>query len=793
MNRLVRILMVLAGAVVAIAFMITAYAGITWVRASSAPLAVYEGEASVAGLDGEVIIRRDTNAVAHIQAQSEADAWFALGFVHAQDRLFQMDLMRRTFSGRLSALVGGRAVMSDKLYRLADLPAKVERTLDALPERDRAMVDAYAAGVNAYLGSDLFRATPEHILLHAEMAPWTALDTVFVSLQFNNFPGPFSDHATFQTRLAMHAPAPDALAFMRPYRPDTPAHIEESGPVEVVRVQPTKQGEYSNAWAVDGRFSASGAPLLANDPQLPTTSPGVWQLARLTWPGRDLAGATAPGQPGVFMGRSQTTAWVVTYAAVDTSDASLLRRSPDDPDRYLTAQGPRSYEVESVEIEVRFGANRRFDIRRSPAGVVLPQAFVSLPLAQEDYDVAVLDRSDVAECECLIPALLELNRAVDVNGMIEAMSIFQSAPINLILADSEGAIGYVMPGGIPDRPSETGAAIRINPSAEPPFTGLIPFENNPRVINPERGRIISANQAVAGVDYPHFLTGLPADTNRARRIATLLEARPVHDADDFAAMQADTLSIAAQTLVPVLLQTDPADAADAALIEALSTWNRRYDAPGPGPLIFNAWIGALNEAVLADELGPMADVANRDGRLLGLSAVLDGPLSHWCDDRATADEESCAAMLSATLTQARARLETRWGPDPTGWRWIEAAEYEAPHLAFAGIPVLGEAFSRPIAYPGGPDVNRVFGWHWDEGLDPQGGRLLSPSLQMIVDLADPEAARFSVSSGQSGHFRSPHYHDLAEIWLRGEYITLQPPREEARVLRLSPQAVTSPG
>ncbi len=786
MALLLRIIAIGLAAIVTLALLIAGYAGLTWMRASNASLAVYEGEARLAGLQGDVAIRRDAYAVPHIEAESEADAWFALGFVHAQDRLFQMDLMRRTFSGRLSALVGGQALQTDRLFRLAGLPGKAARALERFPDPDRAMVEAYAAGVNAYVNSDLFAPTPEHILLHAPMEPWTALDTVYVSLQFSNFAGPFTDDALIPARLARHAPAPDAVEFLRPYRPDTPAHIEDSGPVEAVRVQAAKVGELSNAWVVDGRFSASGAPLLANDPQLPTTSPGVWQLARLSWPGQELAGVTAPGQPGVFVGRSDTTAWGVTYASVETSDASLLRRDPDDPSRYLTPDGPRAYEIEIAEIEIRFGADDRFEIRRAPAGVVIPDSLRSSPIAEDSYDVAVLDRSDVADCECLIPAMLQVNRAADLDGMMQGMAIYQSAAINLLLADSAGRIGYVMPGGVPQRPAEVGAVIRDNPDGAPPFTRLVPYAENPRVVDPPRGRIISGNQAVAGADYPHFLTARPTDSNRARRILELLQARPVHDPDSFAAMQADTLSIGARTLTPILSQTEPAGPADAALLDALAAWDGRYDAESPAPLIFTAWIHALNEALLADELGEMAWLADQDPRLHGLTAVLDGPLSHWCDDQSTPDEEDCAAMLQTTLSTARARLEARWGPDPAGWRWIEAAEYRAPHLAFAGLPVLGEAFARTLAYPGGPDVNRVFHWPWSEGIDPQGGRPFSPSLQMIVDLADPAGARFSVSSGQSGHFRSPHYHDLAEVWMRGEYVTLSEPGDDVRTLRLTP-------
>jgi penicillin amidase len=467
---------------------------------------------------------------------------------------------------------------------------------------------------------------------------------------------------------------------------------------------------------------------------------------------------------------------------VDSTDHSLLKRDPDDPDGYLTPEGPRDYAVEKPEIHVRFAPDRTLTIRRSPAGVILSR---NNPFADAGYDLARLDQSDVSPCACMLSVMLQVGRARSAMEIRDALSVYRSEPANLVFADRAGNIGYVMPGGIPERPAEVGGRLRINPDGSPPFTRLIPYEENPMVLNPPSGRLISANQAIAGREYPHYLSVAPRDVNRARRIAELLDARAIHDVDSFRAMQLDTESIAARNLLPILLQTPPANPADGELLDMLSEWDARFERDSAGPLIFSAWLGKILDAVFHDELGPMTGFVHGGDNQRALLAVLSGELAHWCDDRTTEPEDSCIDILSKTLTQVREQLAARWGADPRAWRWGQAVAHPAPHIAFRNIPVLGKAFERRMEPAGGPDALTHIAFPWRDGVDPESG-YSSPYMRMIVDLADPERALFALNSGQSGHFRSPHYHDLGELLAAGEYVRIDDPGGEARTLRLQP-------
>ncbi|NDY96263.1 penicillin acylase family protein [Wenzhouxiangella limi] len=764
------------------------YAAFTWWRASTVPLPDYAGEVSVQGLSGAVVVKRDQYAIPYIDAQSEQDAWFALGYAHAQDRLFQMDVVRRAMSGRLSELMGPLTLRVDQLAHIRGFPSKARETLEALPPRERQMVDAYVAGVNAYLSAGDDVRAPEHVLLHAQMEPWTPLDTVFVSFGLSR---PFTDGgAMLREQFRKQAPIGDqALDYFQPFRSDTPLHLEASAGPESGSAPFESRSGYSNAWVLSGRLSESGLPLLANDPHMPVQTPGLTYAAHLSWPGREVVGVTAPGAPGFIMGRTNSIAFGVTFAtgSVDTADFSILQRDPDDPDRYLTPVGARNYEIETVRIPVRFGDEKEFTVRRSPAGVVFPRTFMRHPIIDDDQDLVVLDRFDVTECECQLAGFLQLARADNAEEVIEAMSVFGGEPVNVLFADTEGDIGYVMPGGIPERTSQVGASVPDNPSARPPFAQLVAYAENPKLINPASGRIISANQAIAGSDYPHYLSDAGRDVNRARRIQELLDARVRHDLDSFQEMQLDTLSPAARDLLPYLRAATPLNEADRPLWEIVSTWDGRYDADTAAPLIFSVWVSELLSAIFADELGPLAAVAQGQiDNVMPLLAALEGDLAGWCDDRTTDGvDESCDALVAESLSRARERLETRWGENPDQWRWGQAMAHDAPHILFRGLPLLGDVFSRSLQMPGGPDSLRAALMPWSDTLDPDPPSS-TPFMKMLVDMADPDAARFAFRAGQSGHFRSPHYNDLAQLWMDGQYISVDDPGPDARVLTLRP-------
>ena len=782
-----RILIGLAAFLAVIIILPALYLGVTLWRAHGG-LPEWNGDVAVAGLDGPVEILRDANGVAYIHASTRRDAIFAQGFVHAQDRFWQMAVTRQTMAGRLAEWMGRPALDSDRYMRHFAGEAMARRLLDQFPEEERPLLEAYAAGVNVWLDSPAYRRPPEMVILHVQPERWRPEDVFLIWRGFYEAISIFGMES-FLARIRGIAAHPSAENMLDGSTDVTVPIIPAAESDQTMqRSQPIKQGSFSNSWLLSGEHTASGLPLLANDPQLQATLPNIWHLVHLSFDERRLVGASAPGVPGIFVGHNGRVAWGATAAMVDVHDIALVQVDPDNPGRYR--RGPnepwQDFSIRSEPIRVRFGRSVEQAIRQTPEGIVrlweeMPEAhFRDQPGTQREYRYLGLD-FDTSPA-----AQLRINMADNVEQALHAAAAFRGPPFNMSVADVDGTVAYLMAGAIPLRPEAHARTIALVPDDSNARTYL-PFSENPRMINPASGRIVTANQRVIGDEYPHYLSDWYAPPDRALRIHEMLDQREVHDPASFLAMQMDTLSPPARRMVPMMLEAEPASEADAELTQRLADWDYRFDLDSTGPLIFLVWGELLSRAILNDEMGPVW--AGRRHGFNITERALNGRHPEWCNNINTADRiETCAELLAKILTEAREMLEANFGNDPDAWTWGRQKHLE-PHLGFAGLPVLDRLFSRRLPRPGGPETGFIN--YIGTGYAPDFSRsFFNSSLQMILDLSDLESSLFMISGGQSGHFRSPHYHDLTPAWTRGERFTIPSDREQIEIaaeLRLRPQ------
>ncbi|MCX7960014.1 MAG: penicillin acylase family protein [Burkholderiales bacterium] len=751
------------------------------------------GDIRLAGLGGPVEVLRDRYGIPHIHAQSLTDAVFALGFVHAQDRLWQMEINRRIAAGRLSEVVGPAGLETDRFLRTLGIRRAAEANLNALDEETRSLLRAYADGVNAFLATDPVLPV-EFWLTGVRPEPWTPADSIaWVKMMAWDLGGNWRSEV-LRMRLAKTLPLSRIHQFLPPYPGESPPEIAdlkalygslERGAVQIaedlvrlVASAPGADGDSlgSNNWAVSGERSASGKPLLANDPHLGLTAPPVWYFAHLSAPGVNVIGATLPGVPAVVLGRNDRIAWGFTNTGPDVQDLYLEKL--DAAGNYLAPDGPRPFRVVEETIRVKGAEPERLRVRISRHGPVISD--VSRPAAEaapRGYAVA-LAWTALAEDDRTMQAAIKIARARDWESFLEAARDFHTPQQNMVYADVEGNIGFVAAGRVPVRKPENdlkGMAPAPGWLAKYDWAGYIPFEELPRAFNPPSGAIVTANHRITPQGYARFITSEWQPPYRAERIRALLEASPKHTVESFARIQADVLSLAMRELLPRLLAARPRSEEARRALASLATWDGTMASDRPEPLIAWGWWRELARAIYADELAD-AFRANWRERARFLAKVLSGEAAEWCDDVRTAAVETCEEQLAVSLEAALSDLKKRYGEDMKAWRWGRAHEARHEHRPLGRQPLLARLFDIAVPSPGDAYTVNVGRSNFNDEARPFANRHAA-SLRAIYDLADPERSLFIHSGGQSGNVLSPHYAAFSEAWAKNEYIPMVTRRE----------------
>ena len=753
-----------------------------------------DGRLVVRGPKAEIRIARDAEGVPLIAALNEEDAAFGLGFVHAQDRLFQMELQRRYGTGRLAEIFGPEAVTIDRQMRVLGLYRAAETEVPFLSSTVRRGLEAYAAGVNAFLASRRGALPPEFLLLRFAPEPWRPADSlVWGKLMAVQLGGNYRGEL-LRARMARTVPAGD-LAFLYPeYPKDAPTTLSDMLPIyrrlaldALYAALPPVVGPIfaSNNWVVDGRHSASGKPLLANDPHLEFGAPGFWYLARLETPQHQIAGGTAAGSPFVLVGHNERIAWGLTTTTADVEDLFVERIDPVDPGRYLTPEGSAAFASRRETILVRGQTPVDITIRTTRHGPVLSDV---LPPGAADpgFALALAATFTIPE-DRSAEALWEINRATDWPSFREALRNFVGPMQNIVYADVDGTIGFIAPGLVPIRRSGEGWLPVPGWTGEYDWVGFVPFAELPSAINPPSGHFVSANNKIVPAAYPYFLSRDWDLPNRAERIEALLATTPIQTPALSAAIEADTLSLMARRLVPLMTRISTADEASDEAIRRLRRWDFHMDRDRVEPLLFTAWLREFSRETLFDRLGDAA-TGYWDLRPRVMEAVLTEH-KDWCDDPKQPGHRGCSVRLTDSLKTALAQLRQVYGADITQWRWGRAHVAMFANPVFSRIPVLRDWLDISIPTSGGYDTldrgpstirddARPFAQHFGAGL------------RIITDLAAPNGSTMMITPGQSGNPVSGHFADLLLRWR--DFAWLAPDRSKAvATLVLAPEPLGS--
>jgi penicillin G amidase len=760
----------------------TLAAGLYWLNRSAPTL---EGVQDLSALAARVEVVRDRNGVPHIFAGSATDAYIAQGYVHAQDRLAQMDMMRLVARGRLAEFVGRPGIASDRFMRGVDLVAQAEKSLAAMSPDARRALESYARGVNAFLEAPDTVLPLEFRIADRVPEPWTPVDSLLwgqvMALQLS---GNWRDELTRLRLAARHRV--DILGAMWPTWPAdeaTTLKTQAAGisPQAIDRLfaalPPSPVSPHaSNGWIFSGARTTTSKPLLANDPHLQLGSPSVWYLMRMDAPGFRRVGASAPGVPGIVLGHNTRVAWGMTTTGADTFDLFIERLARDDATRYDTPEGPKPFEIRKHAITIKDEAEPlRFDVRWTRHGVVLADVAGQESEAAPAGHVLVLASTLFLEGNTTGEALLRMNAATNVETFLEAAASWRAPVQNMFVADTDGRIALAAAGALPKR--KLGDGWQPNPgwNGEYDWDGLVETPDLPRAIDPESGFLMNANNRLAGDEGGPFITRDWDAPFRGLRLQAGLGDAQAQDLGNARTWQLDAVSTFAQAFMRKLEGWEPAEADARFYLSMLRDWDGDMLRSRPEPLIFNTWMRSLRNVALEALLGADASASGVAGRefphLLLAAAANEGVLCERAD---------CRAMLADSLRRASTALIQAYGQNRAGWRWgaTHAAAFE--HPVWSRVPYLRNWWRFSVASDGDNyTVNR--GTAGARGSLVEFPHVHGASLRALYDLADLSRAQFIIAPGQSGHPLSAHWGDLAGLWANGRYVTIAGTRDEVRI------------
>lgn len=746
-----------------------------------------EGRVSVSGLSAAVDVLRDADGIAHLFAKTPADAYYALGYVHAQDRMWQMEMNRRMATGTLAEVFGAQALPSDRVFRTLGLQAIAERNLAALDANTRATLDAYSQGVNAYLAGHPVLA-PEFVIAGFRPGPWQPSDSLaFFRLMAWRMAGNLWDELATAQLSQQFSPAqvaelmPAYPGDQRPVLPDLKQRYAGTGSpwAGLLAALPERQpvGIGSNSWALAGSRTDSGKPLLANDPHLMLSAPTLWYLAQLHAPGLDVIGATLPGMPGVILGRNQHVAWSFTNTHSDVVDLFLEKQLPGDSSHYLTPEGSAAFAVREERIRVKDGDDVLLRVRSTRHGPVISDVLERAGHLAGEGRVIALEWVGLRDDDLSLQFPLKAALAVDGSGLLAATRDFHSPQQNIVYADTAGSIGFIAAGRVPQRQADNdlmGRAPSPGWEARYDWQGFIPFDDLPQQRDPANGELVTANQKITPPGYNRWITSNWVLPYRAERIHELLAEGVKRSRDGMQRLQMDASNPVARQLLPLMLQVPAHDARTREAVQRLANWDGAMLRERAEPLIYAEWLRLFTERLYGERLGDLFEQIGAHNPAFIASVLSDrAGASRWCGEAlGEADGvTACRRLLGDSLAQALDNLSQQYGDAMSGWQWGDAHKAVSRHAVFGDVPVLSRLFNLSIANDGGRDTVNYAGYYYDpvsrQYLDDVG-----PGLRAVYDLNDPQASGFILSSGQSGNPFSAHYSDMLEGWANGRLVPM---------------------
>jgi penicillin amidase len=709
------------------------------------------GKISLDGLVGEVKIITDVWGVPHIYAENEEDLFFACGFIHASERMWQMDLTRRIGFGRLAELFGRAVLKRDKFVRVMGLKEAAKKDLTEISPQMKDLLYAYSRGINSWLNTRKGKWAPEFFIMRYRPEPWSPLDTIIIKqvmamLLCTDYPSEVV-RANLINRLG-----PEKAREILEKDVETPSFVTAtsslSGFLDVAFPQ------QSNGWVIAGEWTESGKPLLANDPHLEINLPPVWYEMHLVCPTLNAIGVTIPGVPWIIIGHNDFITWGVTNSTVDTQDL-YLERFNRSGDMYWDKGEwePLMKTEELIRVKGKEEPERLEVLWTSRGPVLSPHIITS----QNPMSL----KWTIFEEERTFDAYHLLNKSRNWEDFSAALSLFDSPSQNFVYADKNGNIGSYLGGKIPLRSKE--AALFPYPSWQNggDWQGYLEEEEKPNLFNPEEGMIITANDRIVPEDFPHYL-GVDWDAPfRAERIKELLIQRDKHSVKSLQAIQNDVFSKKGELILPLLRQIEGAEGRLKEALDMLHNWDLYMDS-GREPALYFTLMNILHEEVFQDEL--KEDFQSFDflfrRKEAGILRILSDPYAYWFDDKETDETESREDILKRALQRAFRRLDWLYG-SPDNWDWSEMNAVRFQHVL--GRKFLFRFFNRGSFPSGGAPFTVKVNYRTSQKTS------WSASYRQIIDLSDWDRSVCVITSGQSGHFMSRFYDNQVKTWLSGEF------------------------
>lgn len=739
------------------------------------------GEIQLKGLTAPVQVIRDSSGVPHLKAENEQDLYMAQGYIQAQDRLFQMDLSRRQASGQLSEVIGESTVNNDKFFRTLGLRRAAEASYDQYTESGKAVLGWFADGVNLYIDEvkESGKWPIEFTLLGYKPGPWSPVDSLTIGKYMAHDLGGHWENQAFRQYLLQNFSEEEAYDLFPTYPDEAPYIISKSElDIENSFASAVIPHEFngSNNWVVSGEKTASGKPLLADDPHLGLATPSIWYQMHLETPNINVSGVIFAGIPGIILGHNESIAWGVTNTGPDVQDLYIEKRNPDNANEFLYLEEWEKATIISEPIKVKDGETIDYNVTITRHGPVLSEF-----AGDVGKDTVLSLRWTALDPSAELEAILNMNKAKNWDEFEQALEKFETPAQNFVFAGTDGTIAYKANGKIPIR---KGNGLLPVPgwNDEYEWTGYIPFDELPHVVNPEEGFISTANNKVISDDYPYHISNHWAQPYRQMRIQEVLNSKDQLTVEDMQSLQMDKKNLQAQEFVPEFLNILEGDGDDKQqlALALLKKWDYLDSKDSAAPLIFNLWMTKISEVLFHNKI-PEDTLELFQGQKQVVDELLrnalNGEPGPWVKQAGGIEK-----VLKESLSLALTEIEKTEGSNLEKWKWGDFHQVQFKHPLSSVSPLQYLFNSKGGIATGGSSVTVQAAAFTKYGTVNHGA-----SWRFVIDGSDLSTGYHLVGPGQSGHVKSKWYDSQFEEWVEGKYHQTNLKVAEGDKLTLIPQ------
>ncbi len=784
-------------------FLLTSLVAIISYNLASRSLPDYNKSLFSDKIENKVDIIRDSSNVAHIFSLENNDAFFALGYAHAQDRFWQLNILRRSAQGRLSELFGQKTLELDEFVRRLNLYNLARSSVKHQTEQTKSILRAYSNGVNARVkeinNQALGRGSPEMFLYPNEFSYWQPADSIAI---FKLLALKMTGHIDAEVTYAKTLLAVNNQEMLSALLPDTPAkpiskiqNLEQIS--SIFSDNPTNKKKLkelfsfpsfefagaSNVFGATSERSATGGSLLANDPHFELSAPSLFYLARLQLKSGGVIGASIPGTPIILSGRNEKLAWGITASYLDDQDIFIEELNRENPNWYKTEKGWEKFKIDRQFIKVKNASDVEIKRKWTRNGPVLSNTSFDLLSITPENHVAALSWTALSETDTTVSAAINLMLSQNVEKGLNALEDFYAPSLNFLLVDSS-RMALKTVGKMPKRSplhQTRGQMPSLGWKPENKWRGYWGYEVNPIIISSPGDMIGNTNNKILDTKFPKHVSHFWGDSQRILRLQKLMQNRDVHTRESFIEAQLDTVSPTARALLPVigseLWYSQPMGEAGSKerlrfdAVSMLASWNGEMSEHLPEPLIYSTWMNFLQKKLIGDELGPISKRFNHLNPIFIEKVFRDiNGASNWCDIKHSNHQETCQEIASQSLDEALVWLNEKYGKNLNSLRWGDAHEAFHRHETLGSFPII-KYFVNIRQSTSGGDNTLMTGKTLGKGNEPF-LNVHAAVYRGVYDFKDPDSSVFIISTGQSGHFLSRHYDDLGNLWRRGEYIPM---------------------